>query len=243
MPTHLLFHAKSTGAICKRIAAVSDGKIVAICDKGDLPEYFDGTLIRWDSKLQCAADKTVNSADAVRLSRNKKKSRIALAGICPTTWIHLKDIRYPCVVRPQRHFGGMNFWVCRNQDEALAAIRKCRPNHWYASELIKKSTEFRVFVLGGKVFKVVRRYRDDGKVDAPWNFHNGGKSVRVKSDSWNKRVVEISVEAARRVNLDLCAVDVIVDKEGCPYVLELNTAPGLDRTKTIKKFAELLGEL
>ena len=76
-----------------------------------------------------------------------------------------------------------------------------------------------------------------------WNYHNGGMSKRVKKENWPAAVVEAAQRAADLLNLQLCAVDVMVDGVGKPFVLEANTAPGLERQKTIRKFAELLGGL
>lgn len=241
----LLYHARSNGAICRRIAAVSGGKIQAVCDKDvDIPEKHAGSLVRWDSRVEMDADKTINSAKVVRLSRNKRYSRLvlALAGLAPATWIKRRDCQFPCVVRPKRHYGGHNFFLCNNRAELDAAVRRCGKGRWYASAFIKKTEEFRVFILNGKVFKVIRRYRADGDPAKPWNFHNGGLSKRIKQVNWPEGLADMAVAVATRLGLQLCAVDVIAEGEKL-YALEANTAPGLDRPKTIKRFAELLGEL
>lgn len=237
----LLYHARSNGAICKRIAAASEGKIIAFCDK-DLPilPKADGLLVRWDSKVEVEVGREINKAAAVALSRNKRASRLILDGLCPITWVDRGSCRYPCVVRPRRHFGGHKFFLCNNREELNRATRLCGgPQRWYASEFIEKTDEFRVFVLNGEAFKVVRRYRRDADPLVPWNAHNGGLSRRIKPEHWPVGVAEIAEEATKRLGLDLAAVDVI-SKDGKNYVLEANTAPGLEREGTIKRFAKLL---
>lgn len=238
----LLYHARANGAICRRIAEASAGGIVALCDKDGLPPMVNGTLVRWDSREELKAAKTINSAEAVRLSRNKRRSRMALEGLCPRTWFLKRDCQFPCVVRPKRHYGGRNFFLCNNREELAAAVVKCGPARWYASEFIKKTDEYRVFVLQGEAFKVIRRYRRDGDPAVAWNFHNGGLSRRMKPESWPKGLAELAEQAAEKLGLDLCAVDVIARGPEM-FVLEANTAPGLERPKTIKRFAELLMEV
>jgi glutathione synthase/RimK-type ligase-like ATP-grasp enzyme len=240
----LLYHARTTGAICKQIAAASDGYIKARCDKdNDLPEHFEGTLVHWDSKMEIKADKIINTAAAVKISRNKRESRKLLEGLCPATWFLKRDCHFPCVVRPKRHFGGHNFYLCNNKEELEKASRKCGGiGGYYASEFINKTDEYRVFTLNGETFKVVRRYRADADPKVPWNAHNGGLSKRIKSENWPDTVVDIAERATGKLNLQLCAVDVIVDEEKRVFVLEANTAPGLERQATIKRFAELLME-
>ncbi len=241
----LLYHARSNGAICKRIAAESEGTIQAICDKDvDIPEHHARVLVRWDSKAEMLADKTINSAAAVKLSRNKRQSRMLLDGLCPKTWFLKRDCQFPCVVRPKRHFGGNNFYLCYNREELEAATRRCGgAMRWYASAFIAKIAEYRVFILNGEAFKVVRRYRRDEDPAVPWNAHNGGLSRRVKAENWPVAVVSNAEDAANKLGLQLCAVDVIVDAQNNPFVLEANTAPGLERQGTFKRFAKLLEEL
>lgn len=239
--TTILYHARGTGAIARKIAAVSGGKIQAICDKVLPQQKLDGTLVRWDSKAQLDADVTINSAEAVKLSRNKRESRMVLAGLCPETWVRKDLIKYPCVVRPKRHFGGQKFFLCKSLLEVKAAIKRCGgAGRWYAAKFIEKTSEYRVFVFNEKAFKVVRRYRDDGDVTQPWNAHNGGKSARVKKEHWPTTVVRNAETATGKLGLQLAAMDVIVDAAGEAFVLEANTAPGLERQKTINKFAEIL---
>lgn len=239
----LLYHARANGAICKRIAAESGGVIQAVCDKAILPNKLEGTLVRWDSRSGVHADKEVNSFDAVILSRDKRRSRMALLELSPKTWFLKRDCQFPCIVRPKRHYGGHNFFFCHNRQELEAATRQLGgPGRWYASEFIAKTDEFRVFVINGEAFKIVRRFRKDADPEKPWNAHNGGLSRRIKPEHWPANLANVAELAAERLGLDLCAVDVIA-KDAKQYVLEANTAPGLERQGTIKRFAKLLMEM
>lgn len=233
----LLYHARTIGYICKRIANVSGGAIQAICDKDRLPRRINGTLVRWDSREPLEADTTVNSAEAVRLSRNKRESRVKLEGLCPPTWFSLGDLQYPCLIRPRRHFAAQKFFVCNGMAAARRAITECGRKRWYASPIVDKKLEYRVFVFQGKALKVVRRFHDDPE-EVAWNIANGGRSVRLLRASWPTKVVNISVLAGEKLGLGWYAADVIADQEDKPYVLELNTAPGLQRDKTIDMLAK-----
>lgn len=237
----LMFHGRTIGYICQRIATHSKGKIVALSDSSPLPPKIEGTLIRWDSKVRLAADRTINTAEAVALSRNKRDTRLKLTGLCPptwTSWLHQrKEYTYPCLVRTKRHFAAQGFYVCQNLKEVEAALKKCGYQHWYISPIIKKVQEYRVFVFQGCCLKVVRRYHDD-PTQVAWNIANGGKSKRLKRESWPIPIVKAAIAAGQRINLGWYAADVIVDAEGRPYVLELNTAPGLERDETIVALAK-----
>lgn len=82
--------------------------------------------------------------------------------------------------------------------------------------------EFRLIVIKNKIVAVQKRV-PIGKINRP------GKSTRInynKSD-WNKTLCELAVKAARALNLNYCAVDIIVDDKDKPFILEINTSPGM----------------
>ena len=250
--TTLLYRARQIGYICHHIANVSEGKIEAVCDKdlhyaavngvpvgdknfGQMLDKIDGAVIRWDSRQDVEADKTYNTAEAVRLSRNKSVSRAMLLDLAPPTWFRLEDCQYPCLVRPRRHFAAHKFFPCSNRLAARKAIRRCGKG-WYASPIIDKKLEYRVFVFNGKAIKVVRRFHNDPN-EIAWNAANDGRSVRLLRESWPDDVVKSSIQAGKALGLDWFAADVIVDQADQPYVLELNSAPGIVREKTIRILA------
>lgn len=104
----------------------------------------------------------------------------------------------------------------------------------------KKKSEFRVHVAFGSVIDVQqKRKRNDyqGEVDyAVRNHHTGWVYCRddVSSD---ERRDSLAVAAISAVGLDFGAVDIIYNEhENRYYVLEVNTAPGLEGT-TVEKYA------
>lgn len=234
----ILYHARTNGFVVSRLAKASDGKIAILRDRNILPNKVNGTLIRWDSKKELDADRVINTAQAVKLSRNKRDSRFAMKGLCPETWNRLEDLEYPCLIRPKRHYAARGFFVCHDRAEARLAIREIGRLRFYASPIINKKLEYRIFVFQGHIVKVVRRFHDNPN-EVAWNIANGGKSVRLKRESWPIESCKVAILAGRAIGLDWFAADVIVDADGKPFVLELNTAPGLDREETFKNLAKL----
>jgi glutathione synthase/RimK-type ligase-like ATP-grasp enzyme len=239
----LLYHSKAVGWVTDRIAAQSDGKIQSICDKTiEEGSFIEGRVIHWDSRKDVRGDEVVNSPEAVKLSRNKKKTRKILDELAPLTLFTLKDIQdsffapYPIVIRPGRHYGGNNFFLCNDIREVKIAIKKCK--NWYATEFIDKDREYRVFIYKGEPIKVVRRLPPENDGDI-WNANQGGSSVRVKVASWPRKVVELAVIAAKRIGLGWAAVDIITVDDYGQWVLELNTAPGIHRESTQRQFARV----
>lgn len=234
----IIHRSRSIGYVCARVAANLPNKIKTLNTRNGFPSLIPGTVIRWDSLAPIVGSKhTINSAVSVALSRNKRASRLAMGELCPETWIRLSDLRFPCLIRPKRHYAAQKFFVCNTPTQAKVAAKRCGLG-WYASPFIEKAKEYRVFVFQDHIIKVVRRYPGEPGQLA-WNIAAGGRSTRIKRESWPIDVVKKTILAGRALKLDWFAADVIVSSCGQVYVLELNTSPGLDREATLKNFAEL----
>lgn len=192
-------------------------------------------LIRWGSRWEGNADITINSVGAVRLARDKRESRQVLGTLAPTTWVRRQDVRTPCVIRPRRHHAGSRFFVCKTAAEIERAITRCGPG-WYASELINKAREFRVFVLQGRVIRISEKFAGN-PADVAWNVAVGGHTKGVTKRHWPIEVAKAALKAARVMSLDWTAVDLSIDTAGKVWVFEANTAPGLTGRFAIEQIA------
>jgi glutathione synthase/RimK-type ligase-like ATP-grasp enzyme len=98
-------------------------------------------------------------------------------------------------------------------------------------QYVPKKTEYRVHVVGKQIVLVQRKARNPNCDNPNWkvrNHDNGFIFVRndVKAPS---SVEEQAVRAIKALGLDFGAVDIIWnDKQQKAYVLEVNTAPGLE---------------
>ncbi len=99
-------------------------------------------------------------------------------------------------------------------------------NGWYASDLIDKSAEYRVYVVNGKVATVAEKTPDDPSAVA-WNVAQGGRFDVVRWGDWPLEVCRVAIESFKLSGLDFGGVDVMVDREGRAYMIEINSAPSL----------------
>lgn len=108
---------------------------------------------------------------------------------------------------------------------------------------VRKSQEFRVHILNNRVIDVQRKARRHNHEHPNWdvrNHRNGFIYARegVMDIPYINRVIDAAKSAHSRNALDFGAYDVITRKEDdFPYVLEVNTAPGLTGT-TLERYAQ-----
>ena len=106
----------------------------------------------------------------------------------------------------------------------------------------KARLEFRVHVFKGKVLHTQQKRRRNGYRDNP-NFSDevrnlaGGWIFGIKDVAISQATKDTSIAAVKALWLDFGAVDILQTPNGKGWVLEVNTACGLEGT-TIEKYAE-----
>ena len=107
------------------------------------------------------------------------------------------------------------------------------------TKYIFKVREYRVHVCKGVVIDVQQKIRDPAREPDNWkvrSHHNGFIFARNNVGD-NDRRDEAAIGAIKTLGLDFGAVDIVEDKLGRSYVLEVNTAPGLEG-KTIQSYGD-----
>lgn len=111
------------------------------------------------------------------------------------------------------------------------------------TKYIPKKSEWRIHVMNGQVFDRQRKIRDpnDDREDVNWqvrNHDNGFIFVRgFNPEDYHQQIEEEALKAIRALALDFGAVDVVWNERNAKaYVLEVNTAPGLEG-QTLENYA------
>ena len=84
--------------------------------------------------------------------------------------------------------------------------------------------EIRVLVVGGEP-KAVHHKVYEGPINNPELL----RRVSLEKSWWDEQLLVLATKAAEAFGLDFTAVDFLVTEAGKPYMLEINSAPGLDR--------------
>lgn len=109
------------------------------------------------------------------------------------------------------------------------------------TKYIKKEDEYRLHVFKDEVFFVQKKARKldvpDDKVNWQIRNHQNGFIYANKDIVVPELYKEIAVKAVKALGLHFGAVDLITQKNGKAFVLEVNTACGLEGT-TLEKYCE-----
>lgn len=224
---------------CREIAACMQQAIEVIRNDKDIPAAKH--VFRWGTTSnvpKCDGQVIYNSAASIHWCADKKAGRLAMqeAGIpVPKTWGSETEFGegvypwgYPAaddgdryVARKSRHAQG------RDLVHGTAATVAAALDAWgdgYISELIDKVAEYRVFVCQGRVVWVAQK-KPGNPDQVAWNVAQGGEFSNVRWGEWHMPSCRAAILAALLSKTDFCGVDVMVDADGNPYVLEVNSAP------------------
>ncbi len=111
------------------------------------------------------------------------------------------------------------------------------------TKYVFKVKEWRVHVVNGKVIDTQQKIRDPDKEPVTWKVRshaNGFIFVRGNIGP-NISRDELAIAAVSALGLDFGAVDIVEDKAGKLFVLEVNTAPGLEG-QTVESYAAAFKE-
>lgn len=184
--------------------------------------------------LASAGVEVVNSAEATDLCGDKWRTTVALqaAGL-PTprtalaltpqaTLTALEAIGYPAMIKPL--VGSWGRLVARLSDRAaaeavleyVAALPGPQSHLGYVQELIDKpDRDIRVIVVGGEVLGAVYRTGQSPRT----NVALGGQT---RPCPVTPAIAEFSTRAAAAVGADIAGVDLVEDRAGRLFVLEVN---------------------
>jgi len=182
--------------------------------------------------------RTFNKRDAILANANKFGSlqKMQSAGVrVPPFSRDWRDLTFPMLGRSSNHQGGTDVRLYLQPKD----IEMSYPAAYYV-QYVPKVKEYRVHVCNGKVLKVIdKRYNPDSNAydQLVWNFRTGHQFF------WGTYLPmhNAAITAVQAMGLDFGAVDCIVGHEdGELYILEVNTAPGIDLERTAMFYADEL---
>jgi D-alanine-D-alanine ligase len=196
---------------------------------------------------------------ASRLGMNKANTKIAWenAGLPTPRWLYVnadthepgtapEGLFAPCVVKAVDSGSSIDVYICRTMDAAREACAKVVGTHGRALvEQFIKGTELTVGILEEKPLAPIRitTTRDFYDYDAKYK----GQTTEYHFDlNLPADVVENVRDLARQAHgvvgaRDLSRIDVMLDEQHRPFLLEINTLPGFTPRSLLPKAAGQAG--
>ncbi|MDO3685962.1 RimK family alpha-L-glutamate ligase [Micromonospora sp. C28ISP2-4] len=184
--------------------------------------------------LEAAGTPVINSAAAIGTCGDKWLTSLALqrAGVAtPRTVLALtpeaaaeeiERLGYPVVVKPLSSSWGRRVSLVRDPDAAQAVLEHCaalpapQAHLIYLQEFIDKpDRDIRVVVVDGE--PVAAAYRRS----AHWRT-NVAQGAGTQPCPLDDRLAKLAVATAEAVGADIAGVDVVEDRDGAMYALEVN---------------------
>lgn len=204
--------------------------------------FHDADLIlRWGCSAPFPINngKEINSIESMIHVGNKTFCRWKLQNFgcqVPKTWFDVKEAELPFILRPDNHSQGRQFRVVNKKSEFGYHTHL---SNYYCSEIIDKSAEYRVHVWNNEPMINYNKNIRPGELLA--NQAQTGRKWSVVNDQIG--IEAIAIDVCDVMGLFTGAVDVMVDRDGSPFVCEINTMPNVKTNALAELYAERLIEL
>jgi D-alanine-D-alanine ligase len=185
------------------------------------------------------------------------KEKFIAAGVpTPRSQIYKLDgreplaISIPLVSKPPREGSSVGVNICRTEEEWQKAIELAKK---YGTETLVEEfiegKELTVGILGDQVLPVIHIDPVDGFYDMnnkyPWMNGTGKTLYHCPAEldaETTQRVQAAAMAAFKSCGTEVYGrVDVMLRADGSPYVLEINTIPGMTSSSLLPKAARALG--
>lgn len=196
----------------------------------------------------------INLPEAIANAANKKlmKECFDRAGVKTAPWKHAEkgDLRFPIVAKHIMGSRGTGVYRLTSESEYDSFVRG-RTARGEASSFIYErfraySREYRLHVTEDGCFYTCRKVRTP-ECRERWKFSEGTVWLLESNPSFHKpsnwaEIEAECVKALKSCGLDFGACDVKVNKDGKFFILEINSAPGLEE-HTLAAYREMLPRL
>lgn len=198
-------------------------------------------------------------ASRVGISKSATKERLAQHGVPTPKYVlihesdtaerilsHASTLGFPLVVKPDTQGSSLGVSIVQGPDELLCALPKCfNLDSFGILETAIIGSEWTVGMLDEMILPPIQIRTERTFFDFEAKYHDDGTGYcfdyNVTSDVV-RRVELVAQNACRALGTrGLARVDIMMDRAHQPWVLEINTIPGLTDHSLVPKAAARLG--
>lgn len=192
-------------------------------------------------------------SSAACMDKDMTKSLLSASNIRTAQWINIKSVEeinynkinkmgYPVVVKPTH--GGSSvatFIVKEEKDIEPSVIEGFKWDTEVMIEKFIKGDEITCPILGNEMFPIVAIKPNAEFFDYTAKYADGGADefvIKLQEDL-HKTVEEMAFATYKALKCDVYSrVDMIITEDGIPYILEVNTLPGMTPNSLFPKSAK-----
>ncbi len=198
-------------------------------------------------------------ASRVGISKSATKERMSQHSVptAPYVLIHESDsaerilahaakLGFPLVVKPDTQGSSLGVSIVQAADELLCALPKCFAlDSFGILETAVIGSEWTVGMLDECILPPIQIKTNRQFFDFQAKYHDDGTGYRFDydvSDEVVRRIERVAQSACRALGTrGLARVDIMLDRQLQPWVLEINTIPGLTDHSLVPKAAARMG--
>ncbi len=191
-------------------------------------------------------------SSAMCMDKDVSKSILMAAGIRTASWINLRkgdaidfneirELGYPIVVKPTHGGSSVATFIVKEEKEIKDCVEEAFK--WDSEVMIEKfikGDEITCPVYGDKMLPVIAIKPNAEFFDFTSKYQDGGAEEVVVEleEELHKEVEKMALATYKALKCEVYArVDMIVTEQGIPYILEVNTLPGMTKNSLIPKSA------
>lgn len=191
-------------------------------------------------------------SSAACMDKDMTKSLLQAEGIRTAPWINLrsgdeinyediKELGYPVVVKPTHGGSSVATFIIKEEKEIENAVKEAfKWDNEVMIEKFIKGDEITCPVMGREMFPVVAIKPHAEFFDYTAKYADGGSDEFVieLEESLHKEVEKMALDTYRALKCSVYArIDMIITEGGIPYILEVNTLPGMTKASLFPKSA------
>ena len=160
-----------------------------------------------------------------------KESGLRAPNVSLIDWNRSRAYTYPVIARKYFHCKGKEAIFLKNRVSWLRRRKRVATRHYFI-QYIPKETEFRVHVCGNGVIGISTKTPAGDMQQHPhiWSRDRGWYQIEYNGQH-NNALRDLGIRAVRALNYDFGAVDIMLGRDGQFYLLEVNSAPRLNRRR------------
>ncbi|GAA0068583.1 D-alanine--D-alanine ligase [Clostridium sardiniense] len=191
-------------------------------------------------------------SSAACMDKDMSKNLLKASGIRTAPWINLRDVSelnfddieklgYPVVIKPTHGGSSVATFIIKDRSEVLNAVEEgFKWDNEVMIEKFIKGEEITCPILGNEMYPIVAIKPNAEFFDYAAKYNDGGSDefvIELERDL-HEEVEEMALATYRALKCSVYArVDMIVTEDKVPYILEVNTLPGMTKNSLFPKSA------